>query len=51
MLGLVNILIAILENKSLITKKEAEQLVEKLKYATLSDRYEDAKRLIEGILK
>lgn len=48
---MLNVLIAILEYKDVVSKKEAEKLAEGLKFATLTDKYADAKRLIETILK
>lgn len=48
---MLNVLIAILENKDVISKKEAEKLADSLKFATLTDKYDDARRLIENCLK
>lgn len=45
------VLLAILEEKDVITEKEAEKLHEKLKYAITPAELKDARLLIKNILK
>jgi hypothetical protein len=48
---MLNVILALLEHKDIITKKEADKLAKELKNAMMTDRYEDAQRLIQRILE